>query len=108
MNSYLTNYLRGLVLGTGMSLLFVAFSTISHRLLPLCIAIPFAILPYILLLVPSCYASLITRPTTRRGSTYLENELSLRRLLVTAFVLGHFSAICGMAFIATLFKIGQW
>ncbi|MBP6944823.1 hypothetical protein KBD61_00835 [Patescibacteria group bacterium] len=108
MNVYLKNYLRGLALGTGMSLLFVIYSSIFHQLLPLWIAIPFAILPYILLLIPSCYASLITRPTTRRGSTYLENVPSLQRLLVTAFVIGHFSAICGMAFIATLLKIAQW
>lgn len=105
MNVYLRNYLRGLALGTGMSLLFVIYSSIFHQLLPLWIAIPFAILPYILLFIPSCYQSLIAQPLVKRGSAHFDS--SYRRLLVAAFVMGHFSAICGMAFLATLFKMAQ-
>lgn len=105
MNIYLANYLRGLALGTGMSLLFVVYSNLFHHLLPLWIAIPFAILPYILLFIPSCYASLIARPVAKQGSVHYPS--ATRRLLVTAFAMGHFSAICGMAFLATLFKIAQ-
>ncbi len=102
MNIYLMNYLRGLVLGMGMTLLFLVYSSIFHQPLSLWIAIPLAILPYILLLIPSCYASLITQPLAKRSSAHY--HASLAKTLVTVFAMGHFSAICGMAFIVTHLK----
>lgn len=107
MNIFVRNFLRGFVLGVGVCLAFFLYGYISHRFLSLWIALPLAILPYILLFIPSCYAVLIIQPLGKKMSTRSENTPLLQRALVTTFALGHFSAICAMAFIATLFKIGR-